>query len=214
MRNVNTLRIGAQKSAPKWGGICPTPGPDKARQHSETAFIYYRPGGLGFKKMFSCNEAAYRVLYPPSPASGERSPISISSLCLKWKKLVDTRYRLGINPESEAIDIITSWRRTYAVKVALLSDQPTAAGCQNEYLFILERICRENANFPMACRRWNLNRRERDMVNLLLEGYGNKQMADMLGLSHNTVKGYMKFLMRKLGVGNRAGIVATLFARG
>ena len=33
---------------------------------------------------------------------------------------------------------------------------------------------------------------------------------DRLRLSENTIKGYMKLLMRKLGVNNRAGIVTAL----
>ncbi len=37
-------------------------------------------------------------------------------------------------------------------------------------------------------------------------------MATTLGLSLNTVKGYLKLLMRKLGVSSRTGIVARLFA--
>ena len=41
-------------------------------------------------------------------------------------------------------------------------------------------------------------------------GPGTRQIADRLRLSENTIKGYMKLLMRKLGVNNRAGIVAAL----
>jgi hypothetical protein len=42
----------------------------------------------------------------------------------------------------------------------------------------------------------------------------NKEIAHLLGLSLNSVKGYMKLLMRKLGVGSRTGIVASFLERG
>ena len=45
---------------------------------------------------------------------------------------------------------------------------------------------------------------------MLLAGAANKEIADRLRLSENTIKGYMKLLMRKLGVNNRAGIIAAL----
>ena len=37
-------------------------------------------------------------------------------------------------------------------------------------------------------------------------GAGMRHIADRLRLSENIIKGYMKLLMRKLGVNNRAGI--------
>ena len=52
--------------------------------------------------------------------------------------------------------------------------------------------------------------REQEIVRLLLTGGGNKEIAHRLRLSENTIKGYMKLLMRKLGVNNRAGIIAAL----
>jgi DNA-binding CsgD family transcriptional regulator len=50
--------------------------------------------------------------------------------------------------------------------------------------------------------------REKEIIRLLLAGNGNKEIADALRLTLNTVKSYIKLLTRKLGVSGRAEIVA------
>jgi DNA-binding CsgD family transcriptional regulator len=70
----------------------------------------------------------------------------------------------------------------------------------------------ERMNLSMIFRNLNLNKREQEIVRLLLAGSVNKEIADSLGLSLNTIKGYMKLLTRKLGVNNRSGIIAAILA--
>ena len=60
---------------------------------------------------------------------------------------------------------------------------------------------------------WQLNNREQELVPLLLEELTNKEIAYRLNLSINTVKLYMKILMRKLGVSSRAGIISSLLTK-
>lgn len=53
-----------------------------------------------------------------------------------------------------------------------------------------------------------LSDRERDLVDLLCsEGLCNKELADRLALSENTVKNHLKAIFRKLGVRSRAELV-------
>ncbi|MBU2227218.1 MAG: LuxR C-terminal-related transcriptional regulator [Proteobacteria bacterium] len=74
----------------------------------------------------------------------------------------------------------------------------------------MERASAESANLSMIFRKYKLSVREQEIVRLLLAGGSNKEIAHRLRLSENTIKGYMKLLMRKLGVNNRAGIIAAL----
>jgi len=74
----------------------------------------------------------------------------------------------------------------------------------------MERASAESANLSMIFRRYKLSVREQEIVRLLLAGGSNKEIAYRLRLSENTIKGYMKLLMRKLGVNNRAGIISAL----
>ena len=53
-----------------------------------------------------------------------------------------------------------------------------------------------------------LSNREREILALLADGLGNKQIAGRLGISTNTVKTHLELLFEKLGVSSRAEAVA------
>ncbi len=59
-----------------------------------------------------------------------------------------------------------------------------------------------------------LSARERQILALLADGLGNKQIAARLGISTNTVKTHLEMLFEKLGVASRAEAVATGAKRG
>jgi DNA-binding CsgD family transcriptional regulator len=59
-----------------------------------------------------------------------------------------------------------------------------------------------------------LSNREREILALLADGLGNKQIAARLGISANTVKTHLELLFEKLGVSSRAEAVATGVKRG
>jgi DNA-binding NarL/FixJ family response regulator len=56
-----------------------------------------------------------------------------------------------------------------------------------------------------------LTRRERAVLARVATGKTNAEIADAMGLAHNTVKAYLQSLMRKLGARNR--IEALAYAR-
>lgn len=58
-----------------------------------------------------------------------------------------------------------------------------------------------------------LSRREEQLTALLCRGLQNKAIAFELGLSEYTVENYLRRLYRKLGVRNRAGLVARMAQR-
>ena len=59
-----------------------------------------------------------------------------------------------------------------------------------------------------------LTSRERQILALLADGLGNKQIAARLGISTNTVKTHLELLFEKLNVSTRAEAVATGVKRG
>ncbi len=59
-----------------------------------------------------------------------------------------------------------------------------------------------------------LTNRERDVLALLADGLGNKQIAARLGISQNTVKTHLELLFEKLGVSSRTEAVASGVRRG
>jgi DNA-binding NarL/FixJ family response regulator len=139
---------------------------------------------------------------------------------MKWKKILEKRLKelkdSGKRDEEETsfIDLLRSGRRRYIVRGLVLSDKSSSSKRQdNHYLFILERVKPDMLNIPKIVREWNLSKREEDLIQLLSSDLGNKEIAHHLGLSLNTVKSYMKFLMRKLNVNSRVGILSRLFSK-
>ena len=52
-----------------------------------------------------------------------------------------------------------------------------------------------------------LTKREEDLLRLVAEGLGNRDIAQQLNLSENTVKNYMFHIFEKLGISNRVELV-------
>ena len=61
-----------------------------------------------------------------------------------------------------------------------------------------------------AWEKFGLTPRERQMVELLIEGLTTKEMAQALSLSPNTIKSFLRLVMAKMGVSTRSGIVGKL----
>ena len=60
----------------------------------------------------------------------------------------------------------------------------------------------------------SLTQRERQILSLLADGLGNKQIAAQLGISTSTVKTHVELLFEKLDVTSRAEAVAVSVRRG
>lgn len=187
---------------------------------SPYAFIFYSPSKTNIKEQIFYNEEAWRVLsaHDPNQANKEFSFKELSDICSKWKNLTDSLLleNPNINPNSKKniiyVDTISSYRRCYAVKAVIL-------GCSIEknkrnYLFILERFTPENINLLKIARQYDLSRREQEILDLVIKGYSNKEIAYELNLSLNTIKTYMRNLMGKFKVSNRSSIIAVLIKKG
>ncbi len=74
-----------------------------------------------------------------------------------------------------------------------------------EVLEVLKENNKDKGN--LNCSPISLSDREMEIVKLISEGYTNSQIAVVLHISNHTVNTHRKNIMRKLGVGNTAGIV-------
>jgi DNA-binding CsgD family transcriptional regulator len=59
---------------------------------------------------------------------------------------------------------------------------------------------------------YNLTRRERQTVELLVRGLTTKEIAVQMSVSPNTVKAFLRLVMIKLGVSTRSGIVGKIIS--
>ncbi|MBN1813783.1 MAG: response regulator transcription factor [Anaerolineae bacterium] len=59
-----------------------------------------------------------------------------------------------------------------------------------------------------------LSARESQVLALVASGYSNQEIADRLGIAHNTVKNHLRSILSKLGVKNRAQAAAYAVSHG
>ena len=111
----------------------------------------------------------------------------------------------GVRVETTLI----SGRRKYACRTLRL-EREQSVGKRAYYALVLERISRRHESLRRMVEQYGLTPREREIASLLAEGLTSKEIAQRLNISPYTVKGYLNFLMRKLGVTTRSGIVGML----
>lgn len=108
-----------------------------------------------------------------------------------------------------SLAILISGRRKYACR-ALRLESGQSVREQARYALVLERISRRRESLRRMVEQYGLTPREREIALLLTEGLTSKEIAQRLNISPHTVKGYLNFLMRKVGVTTRSGIVGML----
>lgn len=57
---------------------------------------------------------------------------------------------------------------------------------------------------------FRLTQREQQAVALLLQGLSNKEIAETMGVSSNTVKAFLRMVTVRMGVSSRSGIVTKI----
>jgi DNA-binding CsgD family transcriptional regulator len=167
------------------------------------------PPVLGFlvadaslKPLFANHEAITVLTYPAPP------PPNIADAF--QKKIRRSLLRDGSSPtdRSRAHRVIQfkSGRRTYFCRAFLLDGNGNGSKCM-AVLVVLERGMPGSLPLSQIIQQFQLTHREQEAVSLLLKGLGNKEMAEQMGISANTVKAFLRQVTIKLGVSSRAGIV-------
>ena len=59
-----------------------------------------------------------------------------------------------------------------------------------------------------------LSARECEVLALVVDGYSNQEIAEALGIAHNTVKNHLRSILTRLGVKNRAQAAAYAVSHG
>jgi DNA-binding CsgD family transcriptional regulator len=193
------------------------------------AYISYRPRGDVGKPDLFYNAEAWSIVANSTRRTND-SPAGVPDLfglSARWKTLLDEARAQAPNgagdggesrdtTEARFLEVFQSQRRRYAVRGVLLSPhsstEPTQKPGPEHYLFVLERIVPDTMNLVSRFRQYHLSPREQEVVRLLLADLSNKEIAQALGLSLNTIKGYLKLLTRKLGVSSRTGILARMLS--
>ena len=77
---------------------------------------------------------------------------------------------------------------------------------QPAFAVLLERTAAESNGLLEISQRFDLTQRERETVELLLQGLTSKEIATRMKISPNTVKAFLRLVMVKMKVSTRSGI--------
>ncbi len=141
----------------------------------------------------SYNSVALRALCYPDDPNSMKNP----------SRLVGERLQALSARAFSSAGHALSGRRTYSWYRSNL----LAGSAETSQLFLFFRGDIAPLVLLQACERFQLSRREQEIVHLLLRGKTSKEIASEIGISPNTVKTLFRILMAKMGVSTRSGIL-------
>ena len=170
-------------------------------------------GTLGFLvttaafRILSANQEAVTILTYP----GRRT---LQNLTERFDKGLRCNLLRGLSSHSGGNQSPTtiqfkSGRRTYFCRAFVLEGRRSAPKVAS-MLVVLERGAYGVCTLSEISHEFHLTQREQEMVTLLIRGLGNKEIAERLGISVNTVKTFLRLVMIKMGVRSRSRIVSTV----
>ena len=155
------------------------------------------------------NQEALEILaFPNDPNRLKRLP---SFLADRIRSKIATR---SFIEGQEFVREFKSGSRTYQCRALILQPAKVATGKAKATVALLfERP--PAAALSLKRRIWKefeLTRRERQTVELLLQGMTTKEIAHSMNVSSNTVKTYLRQIMTKMRVSRRTGIIGKIIA--
>jgi RNA polymerase sigma factor (sigma-70 family) len=100
---------------------------------------------------------------------------------------------------------------TYPMLVRGLAIPDTTSLLNTRILVMMERVgTRQAANVQQVFQEYQLTDREQNVLQQLLKGLTNKEIANNLGISEQTVKDHFKRLMHKMKVSTRTALLSRL----
>jgi DNA-binding CsgD family transcriptional regulator len=155
-----------------------------------------------WKPLFANREASAILTYPGPPPQ--------SLVDAFHKKLRPSFLRAQSSPtnrnQAHPIVQFKSGRRTYFCRAFLLDSNGKGSN-GTAVLIVLDRGMSGSLALSQISQQFRLTHREQEAVALLLQGLGNKEMAEHMGISANTVKAFLRLVTIKMGVSRRSGIV-------
>jgi len=150
------------------------------------------------------NAEAIRVLSYPAELAQVRHPDVFLA-----GKIREGLLSPGPSRESPSVTEFRSGRRRYLCR-AFVVDSDAKGPSRASIAVLLERAPVGLIPLSPISEQFNLTRREQDALEYLLQGLSNKEIANRMSVSPNTVKAFLRLIMLKMEVSSRAAIVAKI----
>jgi DNA-binding CsgD family transcriptional regulator len=152
----------------------------------------------------SCNDETIRILsYPDDPEHITRLDVFLR----------DTIRARLLNPQSPQhshfVTELVSGKRRYRCWAFHLNRHLKGSSHPTLEL-LLGRSTSGLLFLPRIAQQFKFSRREEQAVELLLQGLSNKEIANRMNISPNTVNTFFRLIMIKMGVSSRSGILARM----
>jgi len=76
-----------------------------------------------------------------------------------------------------------------------------------KYAQTMSRLINSNVNLESIYNKYNISEREKDIIQLIIDGKGNNEIKEILFISYHTVKNHLSNIYKKLNVKNRHELV-------
>jgi DNA-binding CsgD family transcriptional regulator len=152
----------------------------------------------------SFNDEAVRILsYPDNVTILTNSDLLLT-------ETIRSRLTTQRSPgESVFVKEFKSGRRHYFCRAFLIDSHSKESG-QPSIAVLLERGPSGIVPLSQVCQQFKLTRREQEVLEYLLQGIRNKEIANRMNLSPSTVKAFLRLIMIKTGVSSRSAIVGKI----
>lgn len=186
----------------------------QANQSPARTKVFPPKSGVGFLMVdcslspVSFNDEAIQILgYPDNIEKLARSELHLTE---------EIRSRLKTGQSSDDLLFVTefqSGKRRYfcrAFQIKTHIGTPGRDQARPSIAVLLERGPSALVPLSEVCQRFNLTQREREVLQYLLQGMSNREIANRMNLSRNTVRAFLRLIMIKTGVSSRAGLVSKI----
>lgn len=143
-------------------------------------------------------------------SEGPYIPKEIYNCCDQLKERIksDNGVNNNTNNQNHINDIMRSNTGNYAIRAFLIESKMKESA---HILVLLEKMVSiHNINFLMVKTKFQLTDRETEVLELLCEGFSNKEMSKKLSISIYTVKDHIKHILQKTLTTSRGELVAIL----
>lgn len=157
-------------------------------------------------RLIAADEGALSILRDPNQDHSKPADLSVRLP----QYILDTLNTRGDTDISGMKIPFRMGKQRYICRVFVVTALNGARGEPNLALHLQRELSLSNAIEAVAVK-YHLSDREQQALKGIASALSAKEIAQQMGISHNTVKSFLRILMIKMGVGSRAGIVSKLF---